>query len=220
MTAKPNNTEIAVQAAIKVATARARRWVSTATQVAARTAPPMAICPTSGTVKVSVNTVTAQAQTSIAAITTSNPNTVRDRTRPFPAAIETSTYRPAKKTNTALSTTLGPPSGSGVAGNQRHATMASSNARYVHALIRGNSVACGSQRIVAIPFASCVSCRFLAARSIQLARRERRWRLTNTINVRAHCDNRVARLYSPGNVRTRSRMSRAFSPARAQQGAR
>ena len=54
MTARPNNTEIAVAATITVATMRARRWVSTATHVAAKTAPPIAIWPTSGTENVPV----------------------------------------------------------------------------------------------------------------------------------------------------------------------
>ena len=150
MTARPNNTDIAVAPTINVATMRARRGVSTATQVAAKTLPPIAICPMSDTEKVSVKIVTPHAQISIVATTASNPKTMRDKTKPLPAAAETSTCNPAKKTNAELATTLGPPSGSGVAGNQRQARMATSNAPCVHAARRGSAVAFGIQGIVVI----------------------------------------------------------------------
>ena len=147
MTARPNNTERAVAMITNVATVRARRREFTATQVAANTLPPMAICPTSGTEKVSVAMVTTVAHTNIAATALSNQKIVRERIHPWPPAAEAQTHRPAKRTSTALITTLGPPRGKAVAGNQRHATTASSNARNVHASKRGKA-ATGSKRAV------------------------------------------------------------------------
>ena len=149
---------------------RARRSVSTATHVAAKTLPPIAICPTNGTEKVSVKIVTPHAQTSIAATTASKPKIGRGKTASSLAALAAlavlaalamSMCSAARKTSTQLNTTFGPPSGSAVAGNQRQAKMASNNAPCVHALKRGNTVAFGSQEIVVDP----VACAFAAVKS-------------------------------------------------------
>ena len=92
--------------------------------------------------------VTTVAQTNIAATAPNNQKIGCDKTQPRPAAAEAATYRPAKRTSAALITTLGPPRGNAVAGNQRQATMASSSAPYVHVPRRGKAAA-GSARAVA-----------------------------------------------------------------------
>ena len=136
---------------ISVATSQARWWVSTAIHVAARTLAPIATWPTSGTENVSVKTVTPNTHTVITPATPSNQSTGRARTRPRADAADVNKYNAANITNTTLSTTFGPPSGSCVAGNQRQAKMATRSVVCVHAPSRGNSPGSGTHPRATLP---------------------------------------------------------------------